>query len=256
MPEKETQGYAFVYGGRPLEEAPADLPLSDLLRDFSTKVLDELDRSGLVIITGEPRLGKTELLLGRTRPPIKAGGLPEVLTKKDVTYVVINCQGHGGTRIELEEIIAEDNLANKPEVVMIDEAGVMFYSEELKFDIVKRLLNDGRKVVLVKTRVPHPNQTDTDGEMVEKLNELGIKVSEQQQFDFPPYILSNSQSIELLMQIYPKLTKDKALEIVDKLNKYGIPKIFGVVSHCLPNPEYIDRNTFTLFWKHISLPEA
>lgn len=254
--EEESLGVKYVFDsgrllkrGRLLKQSPEGQPLSELLHDFSKKVLEVLDKDKLVIVGGESGLGKTEIFLGR-KSMIKAGGLVDILSQESRTFQVVDAQSGKYARRELEEILKDDQ-NKKPEVVLVDESGVMTYSEEIKFDIIRKLLDDGRKVVLVgggRARASEQNAFIKEG-----LNRFGVDVNSRQMFEFPSFTLNSLQSEQVLRTLYPDMTKETAGEIIDFLDKQGVPKIFRVLLNCSSEAEFNTRERNSNFIRHIKI---
>src|SRR3989339_853516 len=216
MSEKESRTeriYTFN-SGRRLEESPAEQSLDMFLREFSEEVLNELDKSGLVIVGGESGLGKTELFLGQMLKDVSAGGIAEVLRQKGRTFVYVSTQGHSIARMAEEVIGTKPD--KKPEVVLVDEAGVMIDSKDIDFGVIKRLLDDGRKVVLVGGG--HRRASEQSKAIRKGLAKKRIKVNDQQMFEFPARTLNDQQSVELLISINPDWEENVAIQIVSGLN--------------------------------------
>jgi hypothetical protein len=217
------------------------------LLDFSRGVLDILNKDGLVIVGGESGLGKSELFLG-TKSKYKAGGLADLLSEEGRPFQYFDAQSHARARRQMEEII-EMKREDKPSIILIDESLVMLRSPEIKFDIVKKLLEGGRKVVLVgggRAKSSEQNQLIKDG-----VESLGIKVGPRQIFEFPPYVLNRLQSEQVLKINYPDLTSNEAGQVIASLDKQNIPRIFRALLNSHRNPEWNTRSSMTGYIGHI-----
>ena len=240
----------FVFeSGRSLSESPEGQPLNELLSDFSKNVLEELDKDNLVIVGGESGLGKSELFLSSTKLKVQAGGIVDILNQQDRTYRVVSAQSMSASR-DLERILNEED-DSLPEVVLIDESAVMIDSKYIKFDIVKKLLDRGRKIVLVgggNMRATEQNKVIKNG-----LNKYQISVNDNQIFEFPANTLNKLQSEQLLIALNPDMTEENAHQVIDGLDKQNIPRIFRVVSHCLSKVEWNTRVAMSNFISHIKI---
>jgi hypothetical protein len=249
--EEKVMGVKFVFdSGRTLEEAPKDQPFSELLSGFSTDVLEVLDRENLVIVGGESGLGKSELFLGNQRRIIKAGGLADQLASQGRTFKLINASNEDYAVDQVKRILEADD-REKPEVVFVDESGAMFDSKQLRFNAVKDLLEDGRKVVLVgggNLQASKQNELIKDG-----LKTTGVEVSESQMFEFPALTLNFGQCSDLLMVLHPEMDSNQAGQVVKTLDRQNIPKIFRAIFYCDPDPREITQDSMNNYIKHITV---
>ncbi len=224
MVEKLTLTKFVFDSGRPLRECPDGQSLSELLRAFSMQVLEELDRSQIVLVAGESGLGKTELFLS-SLDKVKAGGIVELLNEEGKSYRVINAQMHASARDEIEDLLVDQEA--KPEVVLIDEVGVMTYSKEMKFELIKRLMDDGRKIVLVCGGSANPME---HFEYVkQELEQVGVNLEEKQMFEYPPLLLNQQQSMEILIALDENVSPIIAKQYIEQLEQQNIPRLFRVL---------------------------
>lgn len=213
-----------------------DLSLKNLLKPLTDRVLDILKKDNLVIIGGPSGIGKSELFLGKGEPKINASGIVEILIRQGTSYMLLDLQSASDTALirrlisDTTEPISDaglkrNNELDQSEIVLIDES-VIFFRDPEKVPAVKKILDAGKKIVLVGGgRLSSVEQVS---HISTALSKVGITISAEQRLKFSPNLFTDDQAIELLTTKGP-YTIDDAKKVLIKFAELGIPNMFRTI---------------------------
>ncbi len=227
--------------GEPLYEAP-EVPLQELFKPTTQKVLHALKTEPFVIATGPSAIGKSELFLEKSGlERLDAGGIIKRLKSSQNNYIVLNGQGGSGETV-LGDIVAGNDIDpyyeetyQKAKYVVVDETTAIMMRTDMNFlPAFPKMVEDGKKLILVGGGKA---STEQQMEMIAGyLQDAGLETKQEQMIPIPPYLLTNQQVIEILnVRAGKELSEEVTQFIVQKVDDAKLPKVFRL-AHFLPLP--------------------
>lgn len=197
-----------------------------MFRDFTNKVLHELETNKIIIIGGESKLGKSEGFLqdNETRREINTGGLYSVLKEMgidnfELIYLTYNSAN------QLTEF-----LKNPKEYLFLDEGLKIVETPQLAVLVANIAQETDAKIVMLGGgRLKAKTQIEKMKNAIQSAKNSKVTIKG---LEFPPLILNEKQALELLKHQY-KASYDEiqAKRRLLEMKKFGIPLLYPLVEN-------------------------